>query len=118
MKHITIADSELPVMKALWRHGPLTSTQIMEYVPGNKSTVKTLLQRLVAKGAVEAQRINLRANRYTALISQRQYTRRESTGFIDRLFDGSARKMLMNFVQEEKITKEDIQRLLDMIEEE
>lgn len=117
-KKINIADAELPVMKVIWEHDNLTSPEIYAYLNGNKNTFKTLLQRLVAKNIVKSTQINARTFRYTALVSREEYTKSEQRGFIKRVFDGSKEKMLLNFVKEENITKEDLQRLLDMIEEE
>lgn len=116
-KNISIADSELPIMKVLWEKGTLTSPQIFENMPGNKSTLKTLLQRLVAKGAVTAQENTSRTYLYTAAITQQEYINSERKSFLQKVFDGSAKKMLLNFVQEEKITKEELQQLIDMIQE-
>lgn len=116
-KNISIADSELPIMKVLWEKGTLASPQIFENMPGNKSTLKTLLQRLVAKGAVTAQENTSRTYLYTAAITQQEYINSERKSFLQKAFDGSAKKMLLNFVQEEKITKEELQQLMDMIQE-
>lgn len=105
-------------MKVIWEHPNLTSPEIFEYLDGNKNTFKTLLQRLVAKGAVKSAEINARAYRYSAIISREEYTKNEQKGFLQKVFDGSREKMLINFVKEEKITKEDLQKLMEMIEEE
>lgn len=115
---IKIADSELPIMKVIWEHPGLTSPEIFAYLQGNKNTFKTLLQRLVAKGAVKATEINARTFRYSAIITREEYTKREQRGFLQKVFDGSKEKMLLNFVKEEQITKEDLQKLIEMIEEE
>ncbi len=117
-KKINIADSELPIMKILWERDNLTSPEIFENLEGNKSTLKTLLQRLVTKGAVEATEINSRTYRYSATVKKEEYIKSERKGFLQKVFDGSKEKMLLNFVKEENVTKEDLQRLLDMIEEE
>ncbi len=118
MKHtINIADAELPIMKVIWEHDNLTSPEIFAHLDGNKNTFKTLLQRLVAKGAVSSTEINARTYRYSALISRAEYTKTERKGFLHKVFDGSKEQMLLNFVKEENITKDDLQRLLDMIEE-
>ncbi len=117
-KNISIADSELPVMKLLWEKGTLSGSEILSEIEGNKSTIKTLLQRLVAKGAVKAEAVNSRTYLYTAAVEKQDYINHRRTGFIQKLFDGSAKNMLLNFVKEENITKEDLQRLMDMIEEE
>lgn len=117
-KNINIADAELPIMKVIWEHDNLTSPEIFAYLNGNKNTFKTLLQRLVAKGAVRSTEINARTYRYSAQITREQYTKMERHGFLQKVFDGSKEKMLLNFIKEENVTKEDLQKLLDMIEEE
>lgn len=117
-KKISIADAELPIMKILWDKGELTSPEIFANLEGNKSTLKTLLKRLVEKGAVKASEINARTYRYSAAVSREHYIRRERKNFLQKVFDGSKQKMLLNFVREENISKADIEELLRMIEEE
>lgn len=117
-KQISIADAELPIMKVLWEKDNLTSPEIFADMEGNKSTLKTLLKRLVEKGAVKAIEINSRTYRYSAVISEEEYISRERTGFLQKVFDGSREKLLLNFVKEENITRDDLKKLLQMIEEE
>ena len=114
---IAIADAELPIMKVIWEHDNLTSPEIFAYLEGNKNTFKTLLQRLVAKGAVKSTEINARTYRYSAQITREQYTKMEQRSFLQKVFDGSKEQMLLNFVKEENITKEELQRLFELIEE-
>ncbi len=120
-KKITVTDAELPIMKVLWAKGASTSPEIFESMEGaedkNKSTLKTLLLRLVHKGAVKAEEINGRHYRYIPQITQDQYIATSRRNFLERVFDGSAQKMLINFVREENISKADLERLMDMIEE-
>ena len=117
-KKINIADSELPIMKVLWEKDNLTSPEIFANMSGNISTLKTLLKRLVDKGAVKATEIKSRTYSYSAIVSEKEYIQNERKGFLQKVFDGSKEKMLLNFVKEENITKEDIENLLKMIEEE
>ena len=117
-KQIKIADSELPIMKVLWEKGELSSPMIFECLDGNISTLKTLLKRLVDKGAVKTKKLDARSYIYSPVISESEYIRYERKGFLDRIFDGSREKMLLNFVKDEKITKEELQRLIDLIDEE
>lgn len=116
-KQIQIADAELPIMKVLWEKGDLTSPEIFAEMTGNKSTLKTLLKRLVEKGAVQATEVTSRTYRYAVAISRDDYTRQERNGFLQKVFDGSTQKMLLNFVKEGNITREDLQRLTELIEE-
>ena len=109
-KKVTVTEAELPIMKVIWEKGPVTSPELIDGIKGtankNKSTLKTLLMRLVKKGAVKAEEINSRNYIYSALITQSEYINKSRKNFIERVYDGSAQKMLLNFVKEEKITKE------------
>ncbi len=51
---IQISDAELSVMKVLWQESPLPYSEIFQRMQGNNAQLKTMLQRLVAKGAIEA----------------------------------------------------------------
>jgi len=114
---ISITDAELPIMKVLWEKDCATSLEIFAKLDGNKSTLKTLLLRLVQKGAVKAEEINLRNYKYSAAVSEQEYIAGERNNFLKRVFGGSAEKMLLNFVKEESISPATIKRLVDMIEE-
>lgn len=114
---ISISDAELPIMKVLWKEGSLTSPQIFKNMEGNKSTLKTLLQRLVTKGAIKVDEKSPRSYLYTANVKEEDYIKEQSKGFLNKVFNGNVNKMLLNFVKEEKITKSDIEHLLDIIEE-
>ncbi len=115
---IKIANSELPIMKVLWERGELTSPEIFEHLEGNVSTLKTLLGRLVDKEAVGTNKMTARTYTYYPLVSEQEYIASERTSFLSRVFDGSKNKMLLNFVKEEHITREDLENLLKIIDEE
>jgi len=115
-KKITVNDSELPIMKVLWRQSGVTSPEILAQLDGNKSTLKTLLGRLVSRGAVRAEEINQRSYRYYAAVSEEEYIEGQRRSFLQKVFDGSAEKMLLNFVREEHISAEDLRSLIDQIE--
>jgi len=117
-KAIPISEAELPIMRVLWQYGSLSSPEIFAHLEGNRSTLKTLLQRLVAKGAVEAQELTSRSYLYSAKVSRESYIAQERKGFLQRAFDGSVQQLLLNFVKEEKVTREDLQRLLEEIDKE
>jgi BlaI family penicillinase repressor len=116
-KHIAITDSELPIMKVLWARGASTSPEILDAVEGNKSTVKTLLLRLVKKGAVRTEERSARAYLYFPKVTQEEYIAGTRRNFLQTAFDGSAEKLLLNFVREENVTKEDLQKHIEMLEE-
>ena len=119
---IQITDAELDIMKVLWALGSATSPEILKGVSGNeqknRNTVKTLLLRLIQKNAVRYEEIRPRTYRYFPLVTETEYVKHSSMNFLSRVFEGSVDKMLLNFVKDESITKEDLQRMIDLIEEE
>ena len=116
-KKIVINDSELPIMKVLWRQNGMTSPEILARLDGNKNTMKTLLGRLVSRGAVRAEEITQRSYRYSAIVSEEEYIAGQRSSFLQKVFDGSAERMLLNFVREEHISAEDLRSLMNQIEE-
>jgi len=115
-KKIAINDSELPIMKSLWEKDGVTSPEILANIEGNKNTLKTLLGRLVERGAVRVEEINQRNYRYFAVVSQDDYIEGQRKTFLQKVFDGSTEKMLLNFVKEENISADELRRLVDLIE--
>ena len=114
---ITITDAELPVMKVIWEKGASTAPEIFSNLKGNTNTLKTLLLRLVQKNAVRVEEINSRRYRYHAMVTEKEYVNNASQSFLQKFFDGSAKKMLLNFVKEENISTDDLRELVSMIEE-
>ena len=118
---ISITDAELNIMKILWQKGPLTSAQIFAELKdcgtGNRNTQKTLLLRLVNKGAVSYSELENKSYLYSALIKQEEYINNSRDKFVEKVFDGSAQKMMLNFIHEKSITKADLQELIRLIEE-
>jgi len=117
-KKIIINDSELPIMKVLWRRDGITSPEILSQLRGNKSTLKTLLGRLVSRGAVRTEEINQRNYRYFVAVTEEEYIAGQRKNFLQKVFDGSAEKMLLNFVREENISPDELRGLIDQITEE
>jgi len=117
----SITDAELDIIKVLWKNEGITSPEIFMMMSsgGEKSvgTLKTLLARLVQKGAVRREQINERHYKYFPVITEKEYIDRNRRRLIDRMFNGSVQELLLNFVKEENITKEDLDSLFRQIEE-
>ena len=121
-KKYDITDAELEIMNVLWEKAPITLNEIVKMLSQeeikNKSTIKTLLYRLVEKGSVVSKtNINQKGNLFEPTISQKQYQRKANESFLQKLYHGSTNKLLLNFVEEKKITKKDLQDLLNLIED-
>lgn len=79
------------MLSALWRRGPLSFASLIEEVKANQpwadATIKTLLHRLMQKGAVKSVKEDGR-QRYHALLDRQTYVEGEVQDLLDRLFDG------------------------------
>lgn len=122
MNKISITEAEFDIMKVLWERGTATSQEILKGVSGdenkNRNTVKTLLLRLISKGAVEYEKISARTYRYKPVITEQEYIAQSSRHFLDKLFDGSAKKLILNFVEQDKISKVELEELIKQIGDE
>ena len=112
-----ITASELEVMKLLWRaEDALPITEIRECLQQSKgwepATIKTLVSRLVSKGAVRQEKRNVYY--YSPLISEAEYSAWATDDLISRLYNGSARDLVAALVQSEGLTRSDIDELRGM----
>lgn len=114
---ISMAESQ--VMKALWVKSPLSAEEIIAALPDDQdwadATVKTLLNRLLKKEAIAAERDGRRFL-YRPLVAQGDYVHAESQGLLDRLFDGKLAPLVAHFSQREKLSDEDVAELRRLLE--
>ena len=79
------------MLAPLWRLGPLSARDLIDAVKTRQAwgdaTVKTLLGRLMRKGAIRSERAEGR-QRYHAAVSRVDYVDAEVQGLLDRLFGG------------------------------
>ena len=111
-----IADSELEVMRILWREGrPLSFAEIRKELESktkwSKSTIQTLIVRLRDKGIIGTHTHYVTL--YTANITEGEYLRAEEQNFLDKLFDGSAKKLVTALCQNGRLDEKDIDELKD-----
>ena len=107
-------------MGALWGRSPLSAEEICAEVAGpqgwSEATVKTLINRLLKKGAVAARKDG-RRYLYRPKLARADYLAAESQGLLDRLFDGRLAPLVSHFSQGGKLSPEDIAELKKLIEE-
>lgn len=119
---IQISEAELEVMKVLWTLTEATSSQIVENLKEIKQwkpkTIQTLITRLTSKGAIEVKDTNSKAFIYKAVIGEMEYKAYANDSFLNKLYNGSINLMLSSFVKEQKLTKNDLEELKRILEEE
>lgn len=117
---VKLSDAEWTVMNAVWTGAPASARDVLERVHGETgwaySTVKTLLARLVEKGAVgERKRAN--TSIYEPLISRSQARRSALRALLDTAFDGAFGSLMQHMVADEKLSKRDRAKLAEMLRE-
>lgn len=113
-----ITDAELEIMQVLWEHGSCDLTTILEALNSNRNTVKTLLRRLMLKGSVESKKMGLKDTVYIPKVKKEKFLANENEHFLEKLYNGKMGNLLLNFVENQKVTKEERQRLIDILESE
>lgn len=121
MKEIPkISDAEWEVMKVLWGKSPMTANNVIQalevHKDWNPKTVRTLLTRLVEKNALNYSQQG-RIYSYYPLVNEDECVRYETQSFIKRIYGGALKPMLVNFLYDEKLSKEDIDELKKILDE-
>lgn len=115
-----ISEAELAVLEVLWEDSPLSAADVCDRVCAARDwsmpTVKTLLGRLVSKGAV-ATEPDGRRFLYTPLIGREAYVGGESRRLVDRLFGGRAAPLFAHLAENEALTDEDLAEIEALLKE-
>ena len=115
-----ISEAESRVMQVLWERGPSTADDVMQALSGvsdwQDATVKTLLNRLLKKGALAANAEG-RRYRYRPLLAREAYVLEESRSLVERLFDGRIAPLVAHFSRHGQLDADDIAELRRLIED-
>lgn len=115
-----ISEAEHAVMEALWEASPLAASEVCARVCAANdwsiATVKTLLGRLVAKGAVGTEPDG-RKFLYHPLVERDDYVGGESRRLVDRLFGGRAAPLFAHLAENEALTEDDLVEIEALLRE-
>ena len=107
-----ISDAEWDVLKPFWEEGPLAARDVYAAVSPEREwsyrTVKTMLSRLVQKGALTYDRVG-NSYLYKSAYSRTEMTQAATGSFIERVFDGALRPFVAHFA--ESISDEELDLL-------
>ena len=113
-KNPRISEAELQLLQLSWDESPLGATEIAERVPASRewslATVKTLLSRLVAKGAVSATSEGRRF-RYRPAVERETIAGGQADSLVDRLFGGRVSPLVAQLAEQREIDPEDLAEL-------
>ncbi len=117
---ISISAAESQVMDVLWEASPRSAeevvAQLQPQTQWHEKTIKTLLNRLLRKGAIRASRDG-RRYLYSACLTRDAYQRDESRSFVERVFGGKVTPLLAQFSRQETLSDEDIAELRALLDE-
>jgi BlaI family penicillinase repressor len=114
-----ISDAEWEIMRVVWAKGAVTAQEIVGQLADRKwspGTVKTLLNRLLTKGALTHETRG-KAYVYRPAVRMQDCVRHESQSFLDRVFGGATAPLLVHFVKRSRLTRAEIDELKRILEE-
>jgi BlaI family penicillinase repressor len=113
-----IAESEWRVMQILWENGPQTANDVVEALSGKVKwkprTIKTLISRLVKKGAVKVTEEGYRY-RYSAAVNEAACIRSETKSFVRRVYQGAMKPALAAFLEDADLSHQEIDDLQEIL---
>jgi len=119
-KTIRITEAEWEVMAVVWERTPVAASAVVEALASRKrwtlATVRTLLRRLVNKGALRQESEGKRYL-YAPLISMAACARRESESFLDRVLGRAPSEAVLHLVKRAELSDKDIQELRRILKE-
>ena len=111
---VKVTDAEMELLQLLWADSPLSATEIAERIPAERgwqlATVKTLLSRLAAKGAVSVTAQG-RRNLYAPAVEREAIAGQVVGRLLDRLFSGRVSPLVAQLAEERDLTPEDLAEL-------
>jgi BlaI family transcriptional regulator, penicillinase repressor len=106
-----LAPQELEIMKVVWAHRAATVRDVYEDLRARRrvayTTVMTMMNVLERKGHLKKQAEG-RSFVYQPARPKRQVVRAMVREFLDRLFGGSAEPLLVQLVQDRRLTERDL----------
>lgn len=112
---------ELEMMRALWEHGPGTVDEVRSRLERKLAytSVLTMLRILEQKGYAKrcANPGGGRAHQYTALVPEREVRRGHLRDLVDRLFGGKAEALVVGVLEDEQVSRAELEQLRNLVEE-
>jgi BlaI family penicillinase repressor len=111
---------QLRIMQFLWSKGRATAREITDALnksePIAHSTVQTLLRALKDKGSI-AHEVDGRTFVFVPLVKEDKYKRNAAGDLLHRVFGGDVRSLVAHLLQNEKVSRKELEEIRRMIEE-
>ena len=117
---LSISEAEAQVMEVLWQQSPRATDEIAAALAGQQdwqlATIKTLVNRLLNKGAIAAEKDG-RRYLYRPLLRREDWVGSQSIGLLDRLFGGQLAPLVAQFSSQRKLSAADRTALKKLLED-
>lgn len=115
MKKLTSKEEE--VLRSFWIYGPMFIRELLEKQEEPKphyNTLSTIVRILEEKGYIGYKAYG-NTYQYFALVSEDEYRKNTLNKVVDKYFDNSYTRVVSTLIEEEKISVEEIQKLINEI---
>lgn len=117
----SLPESEWSVMEVLWDQAPQTASAVAKVLKERngwaENTVRTLLSRLVEKGILETTETKGTHRLYAPLVKRDEFVKAESESFLDRIFQGAAKPLLVHFASNARLTAAEVKELKQLLDQ-
>src|SRR5580692_6870612 len=117
-KSLKPTDSELAILRVLWQRGPSTVKEVQQVLETAKrtgyTTVLKFMQIMVEKGLVSRDESTF-AHIYQARIPQEQTQRTLVADLLERAFEGSTSRLVLQALAAKKATPEELSEIRRML---
>jgi predicted transcriptional regulator len=118
MEAFKLFDSELKVMEIIWEKEPITAKEISlilgDTIGWNKNTTYTIIKKLIDKQIINREEPNFIC---TAAVNKAEVQSAETNNLIEKLYNGSKKLFFAAFLQNEKLSMDEIKELKKLIDE-
>ena len=116
MENLTL--QEETIMRHIWHLGKATVKEVLhkcgeEAMP--YTTLASIVKNLERKGYVKGERVGI-GFRYSPVIAETDYKRSSLGQMVSHYFAGSYRQMVNFFIEEQKLSKEELEEIIQMLE--
>lgn len=117
MESTKLFDSELKVMEIIWAKEPVTAKEISlllsENIGWNKNTTYTIIKKLIDKQVILRTEPNFIC---TSILNKAEIQKAETNSLIEKLYNGSKKMFFAAFLQNEKLSEDEIEVLKRLID--
>ena len=117
---MNISAAEMEIMRIIWDlDRRVTTKELCDRLPGRKlTTISTLAGRLIDKGVLRSEKKGRsHVHEYEAIMTEAEYQQMQTKEFVDTIYRGSAANLMSALFRDKGLSKDEIARLRNILEE-